>query len=48
MKAIWFNSLGDIYGELSGEDMLERIATEWNVLMPGDTISFVEDEDEEN
>ena len=48
MKAIWYNSVGDVYGELSDDDgnVLERIPVEWDVLMPGDTIRFFNDDEE--
>ena len=49
MKAVWLNSVGevfDILDENDGVSVVSKMPYVWNVLQPDDTIQFVEDDDE--
>ena len=47
MKAVWFNSVGevfDILDDLDGVSVVSKMPYVWNVIQPSDTIKFVEDD----
>lgn len=49
MKAVWFNSVGtvfDVIDDKDGVSVVAKLPHVWNVLMPGDSIRLVEDEDD--
>jgi hypothetical protein len=50
MKAVWFNSVGevfDIIDDLDGVSVLAKMPHVWNVIEVGDTIKFVDDEEDQ-
>ena len=50
MKAVWFNSVGevfDILDDLDGVSVVAKMPHVWNVLEAGDTIKLVEDDNED-
>lgn len=49
MKAVWLNSVGqvfDILDDLDGVSVVAKMPYVWNVINPGDTVEFVDDDDE--
>ena len=49
MKAVWLNSINevfDIIDEADGVSVIAKMPYVWNVIAEGDTIKFVDDDDE--
>lgn len=50
MKAVWFNSVGevfDIIDDTDGLDVFGKMVSHFRVASPGDTIKLVEDEEDQ-
>lgn len=45
MKAVWFNSVGEVFDIMEDTDFPDMME-KWNVVASGDKIVFVDDEDE--
>lgn len=45
MKAVWFNTVGEVF-EIWEDDAVHSGDWAHNMFAPGDTIRFVEDDDE--
>ena len=49
MKAVWFNTVGevfDIIDDTDGVSVVAKMPHVWNVIEAGDTIKFVADDDD--
>ena len=45
MKAVWFNTVGEVF-EIFEDDVVNSGDFAHNLFAPGDTIKFVDDDDE--